>query len=311
MEIIDKLLSLPPSLAAKVVTSEKSSLWMVPMTAVYFVYVTLGAISPAAHEHVFTGDMDKPYMENMKKGHYAIIPKQTYKVFYFPAYLKYWNTYRIHTVGAGIWLLTAFYNLRNQPQLGRLANGKLGYPRSTLHRASGYVYLIAGFLKAITVPLMAYNSHSLANWIRVPLGTLGIWDTISLGVAAYQIIVKRDIPMHKRWMIRNFSAGAGSIWVRVFGTVWSICDLEFMRVPDQFGQMNGYALLGGFYYGVLYGEWWLAKDPKSRRGIERIMGALCLWIFLMGKRMYRKCKPHENKSKLESMAGGCPALAGA
>jgi hypothetical protein len=254
--------------------------------------------------------MDKPILGEIKKGHVVTIPKQTYKVFYFPAYLRYWNTYRIHTLGAGIWLLTGFYNLRNQPQLGRLANGKLGYPRSTLHRASGYLYLISGFLKAITVPLMAYNSHSLASWIRVPLGALGIWDTLSLGVAAYHIAVERNIPMHRRWMIRNFSAGAGSIWVRVFGAVWAACDLQFMRVPEHFGQMNGYALLGGFYYGVLYGEWWLAKDPKSRRGIEKIMALLCLWVILMGKRMYRQIERNKNsQSSIGTGIGGCPALA--
>merc|ERR1719265_1707717 len=127
---MNSLLSLPPLIAERILMSEHSSLWMVPATAGYFVYVTLGSISLEAHEHIFTGDIDKSILDNLRNGQPVCIPKQTYKTFYFPAYLKYWNTYRLHTVGAGLWLLTGFYNLRNQPKLGRLANGSLGYQRS-------------------------------------------------------------------------------------------------------------------------------------------------------------------------------------
>jgi hypothetical protein len=306
---MDSLLSLPPTLAEKLITSEYSSVWLVPATFFYFGYVTLGSISPSLHEHLFTGDIDKPVIENLRNGQIVTIPKVTYKEFYFPAYLRYWNTYRVHTLGAGIWLLTSFYNLRNQPQLGKLANGKVGYPRSTLHRASGYVYVVSGFLKAVTVPLMAYNSHSLANWIRVPLAAIGVWDVATLGVATYYIAAKRNIQLHRQWMIRNFSAGSGSLWVRVFGAVWAACDLSFMRTPEMFGQMNGYALLGGFYYGIFFGEWWLAKNNKQRRrNLEKIMALLCLWVAVMGKRMYRTRAAKKANGKEVHMFG-CPAMA--
>jgi hypothetical protein len=214
------LMSLPPALAEKLLTSEYSSLYMVPAVAGYFVYVTLGSISPATHEHAFTAE-GYDVVKNLKKGQVVAIPKQTYKEFYFPAFLKYWNTYRVHTVSSGIWLLTSFYNLRNPPKFGQLANGNVGYNRSAMHRISGYIYLVSGFLKAITVPMMVKYSHSLANWIRTPLAALGIWDVVSLGLAAYHVAVKRNIPEHRKWMIRNYSVGAGSIWVRVFGAIWA------------------------------------------------------------------------------------------
>merc|ERR1712023_460027 len=87
-------------------------------------------------------------------------------------------------------------------------------------------------------------------------------------------------------MIRNFSVGAGSIWVRVFGAVWALFDLDFMKDPVMFGKMNGLVLTGGFYFGTLFGEWWVSPEGAKKKLLERLMFALCISIAVAGKRMY-------------------------
>eukprot|EP01062_Namystynia_karyoxenos_P028270 TRINITY_DN21440_c0_g1_i1.p1 TRINITY_DN21440_c0_g1~~TRINITY_DN21440_c0_g1_i1.p1 ORF type:complete len:364 (+),score=149.10 TRINITY_DN21440_c0_g1_i1:76-1092(+) len=285
---LGRLLSGPPELVRFLFTNDHSALYLAPATAGYFVYVTLGALSPRLHEHAFTGDADKPVLQRLREGCPVMIPKETYKQFYFPAFFKYWTTFRVHTLGAGLWLLTGYYNLRNTPKLGRLAGGKLGYVGSALHRSSGLLYVLSGFAKGITVPLMSAYSDSLQAAVRWPLALLGVWDVVTLGVAVYQITVKRNVKEHRRWMIRNFCIGAGSIWVRVFGAAWAACDLSFMKDPKFFGQMNGLVLMGGFYYGTLFGEWWVAATPARKRALELAMHAVCAIVAVLGRRLYTK-----------------------
>merc|ERR1712150_218332 len=135
----------------------------------------------------------------------------------------------------------------------------------------------------------------------------GFWDVFTLAKAVYHIAVKRNIQKHRHWMIVNFSVGAGSIWVRVFGAVWAACDLTFMRKPEMFGLMNGYALIGGFYYGAMFGEWWLAHGRIKKR-LEWLMALVCLWVAVMGKRMYRK--QAEKDRSIETKITGCPVFLG-
>ena len=119
----------------------------------YFGYVVLGAISPKLHEHVFTGDEKDSVMTRLKKGCPVTfskgrlatpllawrndvptrnsypprpLPADVYAQFYFPAYLRYFKTYSIHTLMAGVWLLTGAYNLQRQPQLAGIKDGKVG-----------------------------------------------------------------------------------------------------------------------------------------------------------------------------------------
>eukprot|EP01065_Artemidia_motanka_P037891 TRINITY_DN46792_c0_g1_i1.p1 TRINITY_DN46792_c0_g1~~TRINITY_DN46792_c0_g1_i1.p1 ORF type:complete len:320 (+),score=102.97 TRINITY_DN46792_c0_g1_i1:72-1031(+) len=288
MSILDKACAAPPEFVRTLFAHEKAPLALIPATAGYFVYVTLGSVSPKLHEHAFTGDPDKSVLQRLKEGCPVMIPKNTYQEFYFPAYFRYWNTYRVHTLGAGLWLLSGAYNLYNPPKLAKLANGKLGYERTLLHKLSGYTYLVSGFLKGITVPMVCYYSHSLSNVMRVPLAALGVWDVLSLGAAFYHVGVKRNIMEHRRWMIRNFCVGGGSIWVRVFGAVWAAFDLSFMKDPLFFGQMNSLVLLGGFYYGAMFGEWYIAKDPARKKLLEKLMMLLCAVVAVCGRRLYTK-----------------------
>ena len=94
--------------------------------------------------------------------------EDVYAKFYFPAYLRYFKTYSVHTLMAGIWLITGVYNLRRQPQISRITNGEVEYVRSLHATLSGYLYVVSSFLKGATVPLMSLFSHSL-GFARYPL----------------------------------------------------------------------------------------------------------------------------------------------
>ncbi len=126
------------------------------------------------------------------------------------------------------------------------------YVRHTLHRLSGYAYVFSGFSKGLTASLMAIYSHSLARAVRLPMVMFGIWDCISL-LVAFDRIAKGDVDAHRDWMIRNFSVGAGSVFVRGFAAVWSAFDLSFMEDPDLYRKMNNIVLLAGFSFGPLFG----------------------------------------------------------
>jgi hypothetical protein len=142
-------------------------------TCGYFAYVVLGGLSHKIHEHVYTRDKNKPMLSEIRKGKFATFGKEVYNTFFFPAFLAYHNTYRIHVLSAGLWMVTGVYNLRNQPKLvidrvaktaGYAVVGPFG-PYG--HRISGMVYVIAGFLKGITASILAIKSHSLgySRWL--------------------------------------------------------------------------------------------------------------------------------------------------
>merc|ERR1712054_507254 len=144
---------------------------------------------------------------------------------------------------AGAWLLTGTANLRNQPKAVDFVDGVVTYakPWAALHRWAGYFYVVSSFLKGSTASLMSIYSHSLGA-SRIPMVLYGMWDVFSL-YKALAYILRGNVALHKKWMIRNFCMGAGSIWVRVVGAIWAACDLSFMEHPDRFRKMNDVALL--------------------------------------------------------------------
>ena len=224
----------------------------------------------------------------MLKGKLASFSKPVYSEFFFPAFLRYEVTYRTHVLMAGLWLLTGTFNLRNRPgiDLNVLAKEKtVRYLRHTLHRLSGYLYVYSGFLKGITASLMAIYSHSLANAVRGPMVLFGLWDCYSL-VVAFQKIAAGDVAGHKDWMIRNFSVGAGSIWVRGFAAVWAALDLSFMEDADLYRKMNNVVLMAGFSFGPLFGEWWVSRTPERRARFASLMLMTCIATAYAARRQY-------------------------
>ena len=194
-------------------------------TAFYFLYVVLGGVSHRVHKKVYTDWL-------------GTFRKDVYAEFFFPAFLKYHATYRLHVIPAGLWLLTGVFNLRNQPVFAGTRRPAAGpnhwaaparaksalkskavpvYAGSQNHKLSGYVYIAASFLKGVTASLMALFSESLGA-SRAFLAAVGVWDVVSLAKACQYIGLldgwlgkgpQRDAARHRRWMLRNFSVGFG------------------------------------------------------------------------------------------------------
>ena len=252
----------------------------------YFAYVVLGPVSWRTHKHVYTGDPDglkslRGVLANLRRGQLATFGKEVYAKFFFPAFLRYHRIYRAHTLGAGAWLISGVYNLRNQP---RFVNGR--WTDRLMHqKISGYIYAVTSFVKGLTASALSLKSHSL-GWAKWPMAVYGVWDAYSLCVAMYWIW-KRDIAQHRRWMIRNFSVGAGSIFVRLFAAVWCLFDLSFMTDPETYGRMNNIVLVGGFTQGWVFGEWWIARTRRWRSIWFRAMLATMASTALAARQMYR------------------------
>lgn len=241
-------------------------------TFLYFLYVVLGPVSPKLHKHVYTGCPAVGVVGRLKRGQLATISEEVYSKFFFPAFFKHYTTYRVHVWGAALWLLTGMFNLQNPP-IGR-SNGF-----RTLHRLVGWIYVVAGLMKGVTVPPIAMHSPSLGI-ARKPCALIGVWDVISLLRAVWLVVVRRDIAAHQQWMSRNFAVGLGSIWVRGFSAVWAACELatnggdvgklSMLRSPAAFKRMNNIVILGGFAFSITRGEWLLS--PQGSR-IRRFWGS--------------------------------------
>lgn len=231
------------------------------LTAIYFGYVVLGGINHDLHHHIYTGDENESVFQRLKKMKPVVFREEVYDEFF--SFKDYFTTYQIHVLTAGIWLVTGAYNLRYPPQFALMEGGKPVFDGWLHARLSGYAYAISSFLKGVTATVISLKSHSL-GWARYPMAIYGVYDVISL-FFAMDAIRKGRIQEHKEWMIRNFSVGAGSIWVRVFGAIWALFDLDFMKSNDMYRKMNNVILFTGFTQGILFGEFWLAKDDAGRK----------------------------------------------
>jgi len=180
--------------------------------------------------------------------------------------------------------------MRNRPEMvldKTLRKAKFIVPggaSSTFHRLSGFVYVFAGLLKGATASILSVKSHSLGQ-SRYPLFALGVWDVFTC-VNAYRHIRNRNIALHKDWMIRNFCAGAGSIWVRVFGGVWAAFDLSILRNVELYRQMNNIVLVAGFGMGILYGEFSVAKTQALKSRWKAAMVAWCIGTGIVAKKVH-------------------------
>jgi Predicted membrane protein (DUF2306) len=219
------------------------------------------------------------------KGKPVTFREKVYDEFF--SFKHYFTTYKIHVLTAGAWLLTGVYNLRNPPTFtGKNSAGKMEFDGWWHKRGSGYVYVITSFLKGITASILSLRSHSL-GFARYPMAICGAYDVVSLMIAI-QKVVSGDVVGHKKWMIRNFGVGAGSIWVRVFAAIWAAFDLNFMKSADLYRKMNNVVLCTGFAQGILFSEWWVANDQVTRKFFA-MMQALNVMMCIVGaRRVYRE-----------------------
>lgn len=267
------------------------------LTLIYFIYVVLGGINHDLHHWIYTGDENDSVITRLKKGRPVVFREDVYDEFF--SFKHYFKTYRVHVLMAGVWLATGAYNLRNPPELVKIEKGIKYYDGWYHARLSGYTYVISSFLKAITAISLSVQSKSLGV-SSYPMTIFGIWDVFSLFMAV-KYVLDGNINEHRRWMIRNFSAGGGSIWVRVFGAAWALFDLNFMKSKQFYGKMNNIILVTGFMQGVLFGEYWLSTDLKDIKFWERIQILNVILTIIGARNVYKEMREeNEVREKLNN-----------
>jgi hypothetical protein len=246
------------------------------------------------HKHIYTGDENESVFTRLRKGKPVTFRENVYEEFF--SFKHYFTTYRIHVLTAGAWLVTGAYNLRNPPQfLGKdAASGKMTFDGWWHKRGSGYVYVISSFIKGITASIVSLRSHSL-GFARYPMALCGFYDCVSL-LIAMQKVLAGDVVGHKKWMIRNFGVGAGSIWVRVFAAVWAAFDLDFMKSADLYRKMNNVVLCTGFAQGILFSEWWVAQDAGTRKLFAGLQGLNVLLCMVGARKVYQELEEEGNEN---------------
>ena len=106
---------------------------------------------------------------------------------------------------------------------------------------------------------------------------------------AVKYVLQGNVLEHKRWMIRNFGVGAGSIWVRVIGAIWAAFDLNFMKSNDMYRAMNNVVLTTGFAQGILFSEWWLATE-QARGTWSALMGLNAALVLVGARDVYAQMR---------------------
>lgn len=150
--------------------------------------VTLGGVSPALHEHIYTGNASAPVLSRVLAGQFVTFSKEVYRTYFFPAFLNYHLTYQLHVLGAGVWLVTGVWNLRKQPGPRAKDESQTSVQPAAprWHRAVGYVYVLTSAAKGATALTLTAYSHSL-GFSRLPLAGFALWDLCSLAVALLTI----------------------------------------------------------------------------------------------------------------------------
>ncbi|MBG6216256.1 uncharacterized membrane protein YozB (DUF420 family) [Arthrobacter sp. CAN_A6] len=132
-----------------------------------------------------------------------------------------------------------------------------------VHRRLGRVLLSCAFVAGLFALLFGVP-HA---WGGAPEAAatvvFGSWFLACLALA-FRAIRRKDVRLHRRWMIRAFAVGIGigtiRIWVGIFeGVEQTLSGGTTPGTPDP--TMFGIAFWLAFTMHVALGEWWLRRAP--------------------------------------------------
>lgn len=137
----------------------------------------------------------------------------------------------------------------------------------TLHRWLGRVLLVAGLLSGV----LALVFGVLFPWGGVVEAgaavVFGAWFVIAL-VLALRAIRRRNVPQHRRWMVRAFAVGLGVGTIRLWVGLFTAIFIGRNGGPDRLTLPDQATFAAAFWLGltmhVAVGEWWLRHTPDLR-----------------------------------------------
>ena len=130
---------------------------------------------------------------------------------------------------------------------------RLRQARPALHRWSGRLYLSIGVLLGGMSGLYMAQ-FAFGGWVARSGFTLLALSWLFTGFMAYRAIRRRDIPNHRRWMLRNFALTFAAVTLRIYLGPAVAAGFQFEQA---------YALIAWLCWvpNLLFVEW-LFREPR-------------------------------------------------
>ncbi|MEV5637424.1 DUF2306 domain-containing protein [Agromyces sp. NPDC052230] len=128
-----------------------------------------------------------------------------------------------------------------------------------VHRIMGRIVLPAGIISGVFALAFGVPFSFGGAFQSLATAVFGSWFLLCL-LIAYAAIRRRDVQMHRRWMIRAFAVGIGVGTIRLW--IGLLTSLSEIPVADSFAL----AFWLGLGMNVVAGELWVAM--RGRRSLE-------------------------------------------
>jgi uncharacterized membrane protein len=133
------------------------------------------------------------------------------------------------------------------------------------HRWSGRVFVVCGFVIGITALIMSLGMPAIGGVNQAAATTLfGSYFLVAL-TRAFWLIRRREVALHREWMIRAFSIGLAVATIRpIMGIFFATSRLTGLTPREFFG----IAFWIGFVLHLMAAEVWIHATQLPRRRVE-------------------------------------------
>lgn len=135
----------------------------------------------------------------------------------------------------------------------------------TLHRRLGRVVVASGVMAAVFALVVGISNPYDGAVEAAATVVFGGWFLVSLSKAVIAAR-RRELAVHRRWMIRAFATGIGiaaiRVWIGILGAIQSAVTGTMAMSPQQ--GTYGAAFWLGFGSAALVGEWWLRHTARPQ-----------------------------------------------
>jgi uncharacterized membrane protein len=133
------------------------------------------------------------------------------------------------------------------------------------HRWSGRVFVVCGFVIRIAALIMSLGMPAIGGVNQAAATTLfGSYFLVAL-TRAFWLIRRREVALHREWMIRAFSIGLAVATIRpIMGIFFATSRLTGLTPREFFG----IAFWIGFVLHLMAAEVWIHATQLPRRRVE-------------------------------------------
>jgi hypothetical protein len=135
------------------------------------------------------------------------------------------------------------------------------------HRIMGRIFLICGFIVGTTALVMSFAMPAIGGVNQAAATILfGVLFLFAIG-KAYVHIRRREIALHREWMIRAFAIGLAVTTIRpIVGIFFATARLSGLTPHDFFGT----AFWIGFTIHLIVAESWIRTHPLSSQSRQQM-----------------------------------------